>query len=292
MIRLTFMTDAGHVIGASAPEANARRLALLPPALEGVMAKLYRAENVAVGASSAAGVLGSGLGDGATFLLTDDPQFRPPAELGRAEVCTDYLKLVERYRESDEELNVLGGLTVFRMFLHHADRIDVAQADSNLPGDLVFDDWVTAGFDMTTLEHWQGGRTLRGTRPPGPLARNKRTAMALYDVMFNWNRPREAARLYVGDEYVQHNPHVGDGSNAFIEYFERMAREYPGKRVTFKRAIAEGNLVALHCHQGWPGDHDYAGIDLFRFDEAGRVVEHWDVLQVLPEQSANENGMF
>jgi predicted SnoaL-like aldol condensation-catalyzing enzyme len=122
--------------------------------------------------------------------------------------------------------------------------------------------------------------------------RNKKTVVNFYDLFFNQCRPREAAEKYVGAVYIQHNPSVADGIEPFVDYFEEAAREFPGKRVEFKHVLAEGDFVVTHCRQEWPGGEIWAGMDIFRMDEAGKIVEHWDVLQLVPKHSANGHGMF
>ncbi|MCI5057394.1 MAG: nuclear transport factor 2 family protein [Flavobacteriales bacterium] len=123
------------------------------------------------------------------------------------------------------------------------------------------------------------------------LEKNKDNAIAFYKMAY-LGQPRKAIELYVGNEYIQHNPDVADGFNGFIEYFERMQVEYPSKSIEFVRCIAEGDLVALHTHQTWPGNEQYVTMDFFRFDENGKICEHWDAIQRIPETSANPNTMY
>jgi predicted SnoaL-like aldol condensation-catalyzing enzyme len=120
---------------------------------------------------------------------------------------------------------------------------------------------------------------------------NKQNAVAFYRTAYLGN-PAKAVELYVGAEYIQHNPLVGDGKAAFIEYFDQMAMDYPQKSIEFVRAIAEGDLVALHTHQTWPGNEEYITMDFFRFDDAGKIVEHWDSIQEVPNATKNNNTMY
>lgn len=123
------------------------------------------------------------------------------------------------------------------------------------------------------------------------LEQNKKNAIAFYKTAYEGN-PTKAVELYVGNEYIQHNPDVADGLHGFINYFDRMHTEYPNKSIEFVRCIAEGELVALHTHQIWPDNDQYVTMDFFRFDENGKICEHWDAIQQIPQNSANPNTMY
>ena len=122
-------------------------------------------------------------------------------------------------------------------------------------------------------------------------AQMKENAINFYKMAYEGN-PKRAVELYVGDEYIQHNPDVANGTQGFIDYFERMQAEYSEKSINFVRAIAEDDLVALHTHQVWPGNDQYITMDFFRFNNNLKIVEHWDSIQQVPEKSANPNTMY
>lgn len=120
---------------------------------------------------------------------------------------------------------------------------------------------------------------------------NKENAIEFYRSAYQ-GEPAKAVDQFVGAHYIQHNPAVGDGKQAFIDYFAEMARDYPGKEIEFLRAVADDDLVALHTIQTWPGNDQYVTMDFFRFDESGKIVEHWDSIQQVPAESKNDNGMY
>jgi predicted SnoaL-like aldol condensation-catalyzing enzyme len=134
----------------------------------------------------------------------------------------------------------------------------------------------------------------QGSKPD--LERNKQTVRDFYDLAFNQSRPKEAIERYAGAQYIQHNPEVPDGKEGFIAYFEALGKRYGNKkRVEFKRMVAEGDLVVAHCRHTfseWHGESVWAGMDIFKLDAQGKIVEHWDVLQKVPSGASNSNGMF
>lgn len=125
---------------------------------------------------------------------------------------------------------------------------------------------------------------------------NKANAIAYYKMAYE-GHPAEAVKLYAGNDYKQHNPQVADGKAGFIAYFDRMARDFPDKTIRFVRAVAEDNLVVLHTHQVWPATdkksmEEYVTMDFFKFDSHGKIIEHWDAIQQIPDTSANGNTMY
>ena len=122
---------------------------------------------------------------------------------------------------------------------------------------------------------------------------NKANALAFYDLVFNQHKVQEATDKYIGKEYLQHNPGVADGGKAFVDAFVPFLKENPKSKATVKRVIADGDLVALHVHsQLNDEDRGEAVVDIFRFDKDGKIVEHWDVIQAVPEKTESGRGMF
>ena len=124
------------------------------------------------------------------------------------------------------------------------------------------------------------------------LEANKRIVREWHDLALNQRKPEEAVAKYLGPHHRQHNPGAADGGEPFIATVKRIAETYPDFRFETKRIIAEGNYVVLHSHLILkPGDRGSAVVDIFRL-ENGKIVEHWDVVQEVPETSANNNTMF
>ena len=124
------------------------------------------------------------------------------------------------------------------------------------------------------------------------LQSNKETVLAFYDLSFNQRKPEEAIAKYIGRMYRQHNPMAGDGAEPFIGFVKWFVGSFPDMKVTFKRTIAEGDMVAVHCHiTRGKDDRGQAVVDFFRLED-GKIVEHWDVVQEIPEKAENTNTMF
>ncbi|WP_207747497.1 nuclear transport factor 2 family protein [Pelagibacterium limicola] len=121
---------------------------------------------------------------------------------------------------------------------------------------------------------------------------NKAIVTAFYETAVNAKDPAGAVACYVGDYYTQHNPMAPDGPEAFIAAFEGWTAAAPEIHLDIKRVIAEGDLVVTHAHlRQSPDDRGMAVMDIFRI-ENGKIVEHWDVVQPVPEDAANDNTMF
>ncbi|WP_375404089.1 nuclear transport factor 2 family protein [uncultured Sphingomonas sp.] len=139
------------------------------------------------------------------------------------------------------------------------------------------------------------GLALGATQPSraaeGAADANRRVVLAFYEAGLNRKNYAEAAR-FLGERYVQHNPMAEDGREGFAKFVGFLRANYPGAHSNVRQAFADGDFVILHVLEKLhPGDRGNAIVDIFRL-ERGRIVEHWDVKQPIPDQTANRNGMF
>jgi predicted SnoaL-like aldol condensation-catalyzing enzyme len=117
-------------------------------------------------------------------------------------------------------------------------------------------------------------------------------ASEFLDTAFNLGEPETAVSEHLGGKFVQHNPQVADGAEAFIGFVHSMRSQFPEMHLEIKRVITQGHMVVTHSHMTLtPGESGLALADFFRFED-GKVMEHWDVIQNIPDTSANSNGMF
>src|SRR5262245_28710901 len=149
------------------------------------------------------------------------------------------------------------------------------------------------------LDIWSRSDPGACARGQAQLDRNTRTAIAYYTLAFNAGQPRLAVEKYVGlDEngnklYTQHNPLAQDGPAAFIAFVEFFKGLFPDLHVDIKRTIAQCDLVMTHAHVTTSAtDLGNAAMDIFRFDRHGKIVEHWDAVQPVSANPANDNTQF
>ncbi len=120
---------------------------------------------------------------------------------------------------------------------------------------------------------------------------NKKIVVDFYDKAIN-QKDFEAASKHLGSRYTQHNPNAGDGPEGLKAFLQFLKEKFPNSRSEIKRVFAEGDYVIVHVHAvREPGTRGNAIVDIFKL-ENGKVVEHWDVVQPIPEKAANTNGMF
>lgn len=124
------------------------------------------------------------------------------------------------------------------------------------------------------------------------LDRNKRNVLAFYEAGIN-SKDFDAAAKLLGERYVQHNPDIADGAKGFKGRVDFIRETFPQLRAEVKNIFADGDFVIAHVHGvRMPGQRGTAIVDIFRLDENGKLIEHWDVMQDIPEKAENENGMF
>lgn len=160
-----------------------------------------------------------------------------------------------------------------------------------------------SGWPKTRWGHFDShrhhGDSRACARSDRQLERNVRTAIAYYTLAFNAGEPELAVEKYVGVDkdgnkiYTQHNPFAADGPQAFIDFVNFFKGLYPDLNVNIVRTIAQCDLVVTHAHiTTGPDDLGNAAMDIFRFDGRGKIVEHWDAVQAVEADPANDNTQF
>jgi predicted SnoaL-like aldol condensation-catalyzing enzyme len=120
---------------------------------------------------------------------------------------------------------------------------------------------------------------------------NRQAVLAFYEKALN-QKDADAAIAYMGDRYVQHNPNAADGPEGFRKFIAFLREKFPNSHSEIKRSFVDGDYVILHVHAiREPGTRGNAIVDIFKL-EKGKIVEHWDAVQPIPETSANGNTMF